>query len=52
MNPMEMPDMIKAYEEWLYSKQYMKAMEDLYSDTANKDEQAIDVKVPLLKYAL
>ena len=52
MNPMEMPYMINAYEEWLYSKQYMKTMEDLYSDAAPKDEQAIDVKVPWLKYAL
>ena len=32
MNPVEMVDLVQAYETWLYEKQYKSAMEDLYSE--------------------
>ena len=32
MEPIEMVDLLQAYECWLYEKQYKSAMEDLYSD--------------------
>ena len=32
MDPCEMVDLLKAYETWLYEKQYKSAMEDLYSE--------------------
>lgn len=32
MEPIEMVDLLQAYETWLYEKQYKSAMEDLYSE--------------------
>ena len=32
MEPIEMIDLLQAYETWIYEKQYKSAMEDLYSE--------------------
>ena len=32
LDPIEMIDLLKAYETWLYEKQYVSAMEDLYAE--------------------
>ena len=32
MEPIEMVDLLQAYETWIYEKQYKSAMEDLYSE--------------------
>ena len=40
LDPIEMIDLFKVYETWLYEKQYASAMEDLYAEykTPEKDE--------------
>ena len=37
LSPVEMVDLITAYETWLYEKQYKNAMEDLYSDSNDQE---------------
>lgn len=32
LDPIEMVDLFKVYETWLYEKQYASAMEDLYAE--------------------
>ena len=32
MDPTEIPELLLAYETWLYEKQYQSAMEELYVD--------------------
>ena len=32
LDPIEMVDLFKVYETWLYEKQYVSAMEDLYAE--------------------
>lgn len=38
INPKEIPAVLKAYETWLYEKEYKKTMEELYSQTTVKEE--------------
>ena len=45
LDPIEMIDLFKVYETWLYEKQYVNAMEDLYAEykspeSDEKDDQS------------
>ena len=37
IEPAEIPNVLKAYETWLYEKEYKKTMEELYAKNAKED---------------
>ena len=38
ITPIELPNVLKAYETWLYEKEYKKTMEELYAKNAKEDD--------------
>ena len=38
ITPKEIPNVLTAYETWLYEKEYKKTMEELYAKNAKEDE--------------
>lgn len=43
MDPIEMLDLVQAYETWLYEKEFQSAMEAIYSDKM-PDDKFLDVE--------
>ena len=41
IKPDEIPNVLKAYETWLYEKAYKKTMEELYAKNENKVENVL-----------